>query len=222
MNLSSRTTYFFPFILLFLASLYFILFCHVPLEFIRANTWINHFNRELAEYFLNFISALALTIILFFVFKKTAGLFTKYKYLKYFLFLPPIVIYLIMEKNPDFHLVPIIAGLILFSSFSGLSNRYMGYLTDTTIDYKNILGQPGVVNLKDLVQLEQKNGILSLSKAIRLLNLSRKTVVTFIDERIDECEITIFTKTFNAENVFSSIVNNAKKCGNLKIRQYAF
>ncbi len=113
-----------------------------------------------------------------------------------------------------------IAGLLLFFSFSVFSNRYVGLLTQTTIKYKNLLGQSGEINLKDIIKPEQKKNLLSIFREFKILDLSRKTGITFTGENLDEYEINIFTKILKAETLFSSIISNANKCGNLKIRQY--
>lgn len=171
-----------------------------------------------------FIISSILAVILFLAFKYSVGLFSKYKYLKYFLIFIPSLITILKYKyfysELAFIFLAIIAGLFLFYSFSVFTNRYLGILTDDKIVFKNLLGQTGEINLKDIVKLEQKRNLLSFFREFRFLSLSIKTGITFIDANLDEYEINIFTKVFQGNNLFSKIIENANKCGNLKIRQY--
>jgi hypothetical protein len=210
MNLSSRTTYLFPFVLLLIPSFYFVDF------FLR----IDFYADELKEYLLYFLVSSILAAILYFSFRKAVGMLTKYKYLKYFLVFIPTIILSLVIRGIHLDFLSIVAGLFLFFSYSVFSNRYTGILTDEAIMYKNLLGQMGEINLKDIVKLEQKKNLLSIFREFKILDLSRKTGITFTDENLDEYEINIFTKVFKADNLFSIIIDKANKCGNLKIRQY--
>jgi len=210
MNLSSRTTYLFPFFLLLLPSLYIIYIFF----------GIDTYSDDLKEYFLFFIKASILTTVLYFVLKKSVTFFSTNKFLKYFLILLPSIIIILMTRYFHFDFLALVAGVFLFFSFSVFSNRYTGVLTDETIDYKNLFGQPGVIYLKDIVKLEQKKNLLSIFREFKVLDLSRKTGITFTDKNLDEYEINIFTKVFKADTLFSRIIEQANKCGNLKIRQY--
>lgn len=210
MNLSSRTTYVFPFILLLVPALYFNYFTFglvLYLEYFKG-------------YFLLFILASILSALFFFLFKKYVDLFSKYKYLKYAFIPLPILLSSLVPREDDSIYFALVAGAFLFFSFIVFANRYTAILTDTSIEYKNLLGQPGEISLTDIVKIEQKQNILSIFREFRLLNLARKTGITFTDENYDEYEINIFTKVFKGNQLFSSIIENANKCGNLKIRQY--
>jgi len=116
--------------------------------------------------------------------------------------------------------VALLAGLALLFSYTVFTNRYMATLSENAIHYKNLLGQTGVINLKDIVKLEQKRNLLSLIRTFAFLGFYKKTGIAFIDENLDEYEINIYTKLFQANSIFDSIIDNANKCGNLKIRQY--
>ena len=210
MNLSSRTTYLFPFLLLLIPSFYFIYF------FFR----IDFYSDELKEYLLYFLESSILAAILYFAFRKSVGIFTKYKYLKYLLILIPTFVTIIVTKFIHLDFLALVAGLFLFFTYSVFLNRYTGVLTDEAINYKNLFGQTGEINLKDIVKLEQKKNLLSIFREFKILDLSRKTGITFTDENLDEYEINIFTKVFKADTLFSTIIDKANKCGNLKIRQY--
>ncbi|MCU0322735.1 MAG: hypothetical protein MUE72_09980 [Chitinophagaceae bacterium] len=210
MNLSSKTTYLFPFLLLLIPSLYFI---HI---FFGINTYSDYLN----AYLIVFIESSILAMVLYFALRKAAVFFSTYRFLKYFLILVPSITIILVTRYFYFDFLALIVGLFLFSAFSVFSNRYTAVLTDETIDYKNLFGESGQIDLKDIVKLEQKKNILSIFTEFKILDLSRKTGITFTDENLDEYEINFFAKAFKSEAVFSSIIDRANKCGNLKIRQY--
>jgi hypothetical protein len=209
-NLSSKTTYIFPFILLFFSS------CAL----IENIFGIKPNDNEIVEYSIFAIKSALLTAILFFVLKKCIGLFTKYKYLKYGLLIFPSILFIILLRYLKLDFFAIVAGLLLYYAFVVFSGRYIGNLTEETIEYKNLFGQSGSIFLKDITKLEQKKNLLSIFREFRILDLSRKTGISFCDENLDEYEIDIFTRVFMEDKIFSNIIENANKCGNLKVRQY--
>jgi hypothetical protein len=108
----------------------------------------------------------------------------------------------------------------LFYALHLLTYRYVATLTTSTIEYKNLLGQSGTISLKLINRLEQKRNFLSFLREFKFLELTKKTAIGFCDEHLDEYEINIFTRAFNNKKIFDSIINNANKCDNFKIRMY--
>jgi hypothetical protein len=175
---------------------------------------------EFKEYSMLVLKAAVLAAIFYLFFNKTTGIFTAQKYLKYCLILLPTIIQIIVTRYLAINFLPLLAGLLLFISYTVFAKRYTGLLTAETIEYKNLLGQAGIIHLKDVVKLEQKKSLLSIFREFKILDLSRRTGITFCDENLDEYEIDIFTRVFKDDIIFSKIIENANKCGNLKVRQY--
>lgn len=203
---------------------------------------MNFYLYNMNKYFVMALRSSALAFLVLFGFRKATKIFVNRKYLKYTLIIIPSLVAAVV--NPllqkiagvvgvdqsliasivnqvlQLNFLLILSGLFLYLSFYFFSNRYMGYLTDETIEYKNLLGQAGVINLKDIVKLEQKKNILSVLKIFRFLDLSRRTEITFRDESFNEYTIDIFTKAYKGYTLFSKIIENANKVGNGRIRQY--
>jgi hypothetical protein len=114
----------------------------------------------------------------------------------------------------------IVIGLLLLYAYTLFNTRYIATLTDTSIQYKNLLGHVGEIPLTTLTSLEQKRNILGVLRYGRILDISRKTAVGFRDENLDEYEINLFMKVWQHNNIFQRIIDNSNKVGNLKVRQY--
>lgn len=133
----------------------------------------------------------------------------------------PIVVVIPFRPNGASLFLSIVLGLLLLWAYTLFNTRYMATLTDTSIQYKNLLGHVGEIPLTTLTKLEQKRNILSMVSRIgRLLDISKKTAVGFRDEHLDEYEINLFMKVMQHNNIFHRIVENSNKAGNLNVRQY--
>jgi hypothetical protein len=175
---------------------------------------------EFVEYAILLLKGALLAALFFILFRKTTRVFTTHKYLQYGLIFLPSVIKILLTRYFALDFFPIVAGLFLYYAYTVFAKRYIGILTAETIEYKNLLGQAGLIHLKDVTKLEQKKNLLSIFREFKILDLSRRTGITFCDENLDEYEIDIFTKVFKDDSIFSKIIEHANKCGNLKIRQY--
>jgi hypothetical protein len=133
----------------------------------------------------------------------------------------PVVVGLIFNRGVPYFMASILIGLILMYAYTLFNTRYIATLTDTSIQYKNLLGHVGEIPLTSLMSLEQKKNILGmLSRYGRILDISRKTAVGFRDENLDEYEINLFMKVWQHNNIFQRIIDNSNRVGNLKVRQY--
>lgn len=134
----------------------------------------------------------------------------------------PVVAAIVIYRDSTFFFISIVLGLLLLWAFTLFNTRYMATLTDSSIQYKNLLGHVGEIPLSTLTKLEQKRNILSMVSRIgRLLDISKKTAVGFRDEHLDEYEINLFMKVWQHNNIFHRIIENSNKAGNLNVRQYA-
>lgn len=217
MRITSTSTYILPFIILFLASVsiaHYFLTSYIPSS--------NNLDETSFTFRLVQIS-LILTTILYILFRQLT-LNIGSTYFKYSLFIFPlcfdIVLSLIINKTYDFSFTPCLSGILLFYALHLLTYRYVATLTTSTIEYKNLLGQSGTISLKLINRLEQKRNFLSFLREFKFLELTKKTAIGFCDEHLDEYEINIFTRAFNNKKIFDSIINNANKCDNFKIRMY--
>jgi len=216
MRISSTTSFILPFVVLFAASfsiVYYILEYHSTTAPIDKSDF---YTRVV-------LISLPLTVTLFIVCRLEvlkAGL----AYFKYILlalpFLLDMLLSLIVSKGYNFSALPLLSGILLLYSFNLFTHRYFAILTDQTIEYKNLLGQAGSIPLSSVTKLEQKRSMLSIFREFRALDISKKTGVSFLDENLDEYEINIYTRAFDNKRVFESIISNANKCNNFKIRMY--
>jgi hypothetical protein len=145
MGLSSKTTYIFPFFLLLLS-------CCLTIYSIIG---MSNISDEVVEYSILVLKAAVLAALFFIIFIKTTGIFTKQKLLKYGLILLPSIIKILLTRYFALDFFPIIAGLFLYHAYTVFAKRYIGILTVETIEYKNLLGQAGIIHLKDVTKLEQ-------------------------------------------------------------------
>jgi hypothetical protein len=125
------------------------------------------------------------------------------------------------KEEFDYILMDIIyLGLTLIWAMHLFKNRYIASMSDTTIYYRNLLGQNGEIALKSITMLEQKKNLLTFIGELRFLSFFKRTAISFkIDG--DEYVIYIFPKTNQGKNyTFNLIVEKARLCGNDKIRQY--
>jgi hypothetical protein len=145
--------------------------------------------------------------------------------LKYLIFAVPFLLNILIfsilgvELLSSF-MIPMYHIAILYWAYYLLDKRFEAYLTDTAIQYNNLLGQiGGQIPLTEVTKLEQKRNYLSVIKEFKVLNIAQKTGITFKGEN-DEVEIDIFAKVWKGDFIFDKIIENAKNCGNQKIRQY--
>jgi hypothetical protein len=132
----------------------------------------------------------------------------------------PVLSFFFYRSMPVF-MAATVMGLLLLYAYTLFNTRYIATLTDTSIQYKNLLGHVGEIPLTSLMSLEQKKNILGmLVREARILNISRKTAVGFRDENLDEYEINLFMKVWHHKNIFEQIIHNTNRVGNLNVRQY--
>jgi hypothetical protein len=215
MKITSKVTYILPFLVLLIPSWYLSGVLSFPLYFIP-------FFRE--NYELSNVLSIVFTIVdvaLFFL--AFAKLAPKVKPIGFKIILVafPVVVGLIFNRGVPYFMASILIGLILMYAYTLFNTRYIATLTDTSIQYKNLLGHVGEIPLTSLMSLEQKKNILGmLSRYGRILDISRKTAVGFRDENLDEYEINLFMKVWQHNNIFQRIIDNSNRVGNLKVRQY--
>jgi hypothetical protein len=178
-----------------------------------------------ANYELSYVIASVFTIInvvlIFLAFAKLAPK-VKPNVFKIILVAFPVVINLLFSRGMPYFITSLLMGLLLLYAYTLFSTRYIATLTDTSIQYKNLLGHVGEIPLTMLTSLEQKKNILSmLSRYGRILDISKKTAVGFRDENLDEYEINLFMKVWQHNNIFQRIIDNSNRVGNLKVRQYS-
>lgn len=215
MNISSRTTYLFPFFLLLLPCycISFVSFEGVPFSFISSpiNMYI--------------LFPMLLSIILFFTFK----LLVKSRFLQYLKFaiilIPLVTIKLLISFTQGYYdlgtIFAILVGCVLYYSFTEFLYRYTAILNDDALVFKNIFGFSEIVKLADIVKLEQKINWLGIVRELKFLNLSKKTVVTY-QENHNEYEIKFYATVGEGDRIFSKIISNANQIGNQKIRMYGY
>ncbi len=117
-----------------------------------------------------------------------------------------------------------ILSLLYFWTIKLFKGRCTASMNDKVINYKNLFGQKGEIDLKLITMLEQDKNPLSLLRYLRFLNFSKKTEITFKienDEEDGEYAIYFFPRSTQKRNsTFSLIIQKAKECGNDSIRQY--
>jgi hypothetical protein len=215
MKITSKVTYVLPFLVLLIPSYYLSGLLYIALSFLPFLE---------RNYGLSVIASIVFTLInvaLFFLaFVKLA---TKVKPIVFKIILVafPVVVGLFFHRSMPVFMSSILIGLLLLYAYTLFNTRYIATLTDTSIQYKNLLGHVGEIPLTTLTSLEQKKNILGMvTRYGRILNISRKTTVGFRDENLDEYEINLFVKVWNHNNIFEKIIHNSNRVGNLKVRQY--
>jgi hypothetical protein len=215
MRITTRLTYVLPFLVL-----------------LAATTWLTIYYGIIFFHFYNepFVPQIILAVVF------TAGIYAtakklapKYdqKQLRIAFLLFPLIVYsllsLIFRHRLYFDVLSVIFGGLYYLSFILFSRRYTAILTESSIEYTTLLGLTGEIALTTIVKLEEKRNILPyLIRHLKFMHLAKKISITFCDENLDEYEIDIFTNSLQSRKVFNTIVDHANKCGNLKIRQYAF
>jgi hypothetical protein len=215
MKITTRLTYVFPFLVLLTATIW--LTIYYGIEFFR-------YYRE--PFIPQIILAIIFTAAIYAAAKKLAPKYDQ-KHLKIAFLLFPLVLFnllsLVFHHRLSFDALTVIFGGLYYLSFILFSRRYTATLTESSIEYTTLLGLSGEIALTAIVKLEEKRNILPyLIRELKFIHLAKRTSITFCDENLDEYEIDIFTNSFQSRKVFNAIVDHANKCGNLKIRQYAF
>jgi hypothetical protein len=125
--------------------------------------------------------------------------------------------------NSSFALMAILS-LLYFWTIRIFRGRCTASINEKVINYKNLFGQKGEINLKFITMLEQDKNPLSLLRYLRFLNFSKKTEITFKiedDEEDGDYVIYFFPRSTQKRNsTFELIIQKAKECGNDSIRQY--
>ena len=214
MKITSNITYILPFLILLIPSWYLSGLLSFGLYYIPAIK---------GDYFLHTLISIVFTAInagLFYLaFLKLAHKVNPIAF-KIILVAFPVVVGLLFG-NTAFLLISFVLGLLLLWAYTLFNTRYIATLTETSIQYKNLLGHVGEIPLTTLTKLEQKRNVLSMISRIgRLLDISKKTAVGFRDEHLDEYEINLFMKVWQHNNIFQRIIQNSNKAGNLNVRQY--
>lgn len=208
MKLSSKITYLLPFLILIISGI--ILIGGLNLG--------NYYS--VSDYLLLFFKSLIFSLIVFILLKFTSHILIKHKFLRVLLVISPYIVSTFFRI--EFNIFPILSGLFLLYAFSSFRNRYIAALTNDSINYENIFGERGTIPLTDVTKIEQKRNFLSIFSRFEFLNTTKKTGISFYDENLDEYEIILFMKAFKGDDLFNQIIENANKCGNLKIRQYTY
>ncbi|OYU79375.1 MAG: hypothetical protein CFE23_14500 [Flavobacterium sp. BFFFF1] len=218
MNLSSKTTYLFPCLILYLSCIYISYSCfsdhYSGIDFIRK------------DYMIFLWIPVVIAGGMFFVFRglaKGANL----HYTKYLLIAVPVALeglagYVTKDYYPMSIYPSIVDGLLLYFAFMEFLRRCTAFLREDAIVFKNLLGYTDEIPLTTIVKLEQKANLLSFIREFRILNLARKTIVTYKDEAFQEFEIKFFTKVFKEHEFFDEIIAHANARGNLKIKMYSY
>ncbi len=217
MKISSKTTYIFPFAILFAATA----LMSLSMLHYSSNSFI--FDIDIRILVTPTLLACVLATGFYFLFRTLAGKMKSGLIQLLSVALPAIIqilYYFILTYNFYFDLLYVIEGLLLLWAFKLLINRYTAIMNDNTIELMNLLGQHLSVSLGSITKLEQKRNALTLIKEFRLLNVSKKTVLSFTDENLDEYEVVFFPKAFGSNKMFNHIIQQANKYGNGKIRQY--
>lgn len=216
MKITSKVTYVLPFLVLLIPSYYLSGLLYLALSFLPFLE---------RNYGLSVISSVVFSIInvvlFYFAFVKLS---TKVKPIvfKISLVALPVVVSLLFNRSMPMFMASIVVGLFLLYAYTLFNTRYIATLTDTFIQYKNLLGHVGEIPLTSLMSLEQKKNILGMFiREARILNISRKMAVGFRDENLDEYEISLFMKVWDHKNIFETIIHNSNRVGNLNVRQYS-
>lgn len=212
MKITSNVTYVLPFLVLLIPSWCLSGLLYYPLSFIDTN-------HKLEFIFLG-VFTIVDVVLFFFAFAKLAPK-VKPIVFKISLVAFPAVVTLFFNRSMSAFMGLILVGLLLLYAYTLFNTRYIATLTDTSIQYKNLLGHVGEIPLTTLTSLEQKKNILGvLTRYGRILDISKKTAVGFRDENLDEYEINLFMKVWQHNNIFQRIIDNSNRVGNLKVRQY--
>ena len=218
MKITSISTYFFPVLILIFVSATFSwqFFDHL---FYRAGG-----DDDVIQYGLHFLTGTGFAALFYLLFLYQAKKL-QWPFFKYLLVLLPVIINIIwqtviLKDGFGFEIAPVFQGLLLWYAYHLFDGHYTAKLDDEKIDYRNLLGQKGTILLTSITKLEQKKYLLSFFKEIKLLELTKKTGISFLDDERDEYEINIFTPAFKNKEIFEAIISKANKTGNLKIRQY--
>jgi hypothetical protein len=211
MKITSKVTYVLPFLVLLIPSWYLSGLLYYPLSFFDKNY-------ELGLIFLGLFTIVDV-VLLVLAFAKLAPKVNPIVF-KISLVAFPAVVSLFFYRSMSIFMGSIVIGLLLLYAYTLFNTRYIATLTDTSIQYKNLLGHVGEIPLTTLTSLEQKRNILGVLRYGRILDISRKTAVGFRDENLDEYEINLFMKVWQHNNIFQRIIDNSNKVGNLKVRQY--
>jgi hypothetical protein len=215
MKITSKVTYVLPFFVLLIPSWFLSGLLSYPFHFIP----IIKENYEL-HYVLFGLFTIVDAVLFYFAFEKLAPKVNPIVF-KIILVAFPAVESLFFYRSMPHFITGILVGLALLYAYTLFNTRYIATLTDTSIQYKNLLGHVGEIPLTSLMSLEQKKNILGmLVREARILNISRKTAVGFRDENLDEYEINLFMKVWHHKNIFEQIIHNSNRVGNLNVRQY--
>jgi hypothetical protein len=215
MKITSKVTYILPFLVLLIPSWYLSALLSYPFHFIPPF-------KESYElhYMLLGVFTIVDAVLFYFAFAKLAPK-VKPIVFKIILVAFPAVQSLFFFRSMPHFITGILVGLVLLYAYTLFNTRYTATLTDTSIQYKNLLGHVGEIPLTSLMSLEQKKNVLGMIiREARILNISRKMAVGFRDENLDEYEINLFMKVWNHKNIFEQIIHNSNRAGNLTVRQY--
>lgn len=216
MKITSKVTYVLPFLVLLIPS-----WClsGIWTAFLYLIPFFSKTNYTL-DYVISLFFTIVNAVLLYIAFVKLAPKVKPVVFKIILVAFTPIVS-AIISRDFTYVMFSFIPGLILLYAYTLFNTRYIATLTDTSIQYKNLLGHVGEIPLTMLTSLEQKKNILGMFiREARVLNISRKTAVGFRDENLDEYEINLFMKVWNDKKIFESIIHNSNRVGNLKVRQY--
>ena len=215
MKITSKVTYILPFLVLLIPSYYLSGLLHLAFSFLP----IIESNYELSI-ILSVVFSIINAVLFYFAFVKLSPK-VKPIVFKISLVAFPAVVSLLFNRSMPMFVAGIVIGLLLLYAYTLFNSRYIATLTDTSIQYRNLLGHVGEIPLTSLMSLEQKKNVLGMIiREARILNISRKTAVGFRDENLDEYEINLFMKVWNHKTIFEQIIHNSNRAGNLKVRQY--
>jgi hypothetical protein len=218
MRITSIITYFFPFLILFLTSV-FITYNYGD----RLLYAFTELTSDSVLYVAIAVISISLSALLYILFRKQT-LLIGFRYFKFVLLVLPIfagAIQTLFTHTSFNFLLHIFCGVFLYFSYVLFSNRYMARLTEDSIYYENLFGQNAIIPLTSITKLEEKKNILTFFKELKFLGVTQKLGIAFCDENLDEYEINIFVKAFNCNEIFRKIIDQSNKCGNFKIRQYS-
>jgi hypothetical protein len=217
MKISSKSTYIWPFIILFLTAVL------IAFHFFDALIYKAYGYNDDKQYGLYVVIGIVLGIVLYFLLRITS-VFLLQGSVKYLLLVLPFIFDVIWQivvyKGYHFSIWPLFEGVFLYFSWYLLNYRYVASLEEDTIKYRNLFGHTGTIPVSAITKLEQKKSLLSVFREFKLLDITKKTGISFLDEHMDEYEINVFTKAFNNQKIFDTIIERANKVGNLKVRQY--
>jgi hypothetical protein len=216
MKITSKVTYILPFLVLLIPSWCLSGLWTTVLELIPSFSTNYTFHYVISVFF-TIVNAVLLFIAFVKLTPKVKPIVFKISLVAF-----PVILSAIISRDFTYVMFSFIPGLLLLYAYTLFNTRYIATLTDTSIQYKNLLGHVGEIPLTSLMSLEQKKNILGmLIREARLLNISRKMAVGFRDENLDEYEINLFMKVWQHKNIFEKIIHNSNRVGNLKVRQYA-